>query len=193
MNTRNQISDLIDFTSKAIKLGKYNTNTGGGILQALRAVEKGFQPDEPKDIDYLGGHMEELFLRQNLSLSPQSLAVYIGRLKKVIDDYKKFGLDARAIYSWAPKTRTKKPTLKTLKKANGITEFDEDSINEAVPVIPSNINEPIIKEVGGVKLNVVTWRLRPGVLVKIELPEDLTKADVERIKKLLDLEIEVFE
>ncbi len=194
MNPRNQISDLIDFINKAIKLGKYNSNTGGGILNAVRAAEKGISSDEPKDIDYFLAHVEELFLRQKLNLSPQSLAVYIGRIKKVVEDYKKYGIDAKAIYAWSPKARIRKITTKKPTAGKTDEEVDED-ITTMVGTNTSSgtASDQVIREIGGVKLNVVTWRLRPGVLVRIELPEDLTKADVERIKKLLDLEIEVFE
>lgn len=195
MNPRDKISDLIEFLQKAIKLAKYNSNTGGGMLNAIRAAERGLLAEEPKDIDYLVSHMEELFFRQkDLGLSPQSQAVYFTRIKRAVDDYKKYGLDAKAIYAWSPKLKPKKTTTPTTKKPviakqDEVPEIVEDRSNS---YSKNDSNESVIKEVGGVKLNVVTWRLRPGVLVKIELPEDLNKSDVERIKKLLDLEIETF-
>lgn len=196
MNPRNQISDLLEFLQKAIKLAKYNSNTGGGMLNAIRAAERGLLAEEPKDIDYLDSHVEELFFRQkDLGLSPQSQAVYFTRIRRAIEDYKKYGLDAKAIYAWSPKLKTKKseitPTAKkpVLAKPEEITDVTE---NRSTANNKNDSNDAVIKEVGGVKLNVVTWRLRPGVLVKIELPEDLNRSDVERIKKLLDLEIETF-
>jgi len=39
-----------------------------------------------------------------------------------------------------------------------------------------------------VKLNTLIWRLRPGVMIRIDLPEKLTNKDVEKIKAFLDLE-----
>ena len=191
MNPRNQISDLIEFIQRATKLGKYNSNTGGGILYAVKAAEKGLSQEEPKDIDYLASHVEELFFRQkDLNLSAQSQGVYFTRIKRAIDDYKKYGLDAKAIYSWTPKLKVKKaPT----KKASAQSSTETESKSDESFGNSSSTDNSVIREVGGIKLNVVTWRLRPGVLVKIELPEDLTKSDVERIKKLLDLEVEIFE
>ncbi|MEJ7822495.1 MAG: hypothetical protein WKF85_09255 [Chitinophagaceae bacterium] len=191
MEERNKNSDLIEFIQKATKLGKYNSNTGGGILNAVKAAEKGLSNDEPKEMDYLLSHMEELFYRQkDINLSPQSLAVYFARIKKAVSDYKKYGSDAKAIYSWSPKPRTKKGTSTTSSQKS---EDNFDNEEKSAGQNSANNNESVIKEVGGIKLNVVTWRLRPGLLVKIELPEDLTKPDVERMKKLLDLEIESFE
>lgn len=190
MNTRNQITDLLEFIQKATKLGKYNPNTGGGLLNAVKVAERGLTSDEPRDIEYLASHIEELFFRQKeLNLSPQSQEVYFARVKRAADDYKKYGQDARSIYSWTPKNRVKKISLK-----KPLNTKNEDQLFEEDQQIPQNkiIEESLIKEIGGVKINVVTWRLRPGVLIKIELPEDLTKGDVERMKRLLDLEIETF-
>jgi hypothetical protein len=193
MTQRNQISDLIEFIQKATKLAKYNSNTGGGILNAVRAAEKGFLPEEPKDMEYLISHMEELFLRQkDLNLSPQSQDVYFARIKRAVDDYKKYGQDARSIYSWSPKVRAKKISSKK-ENNNSNNDDDDDNVQEQQSNNKAKNDEILIKEVGGVKLNVLTWRLRPGVLIKIELPENLTKADVEKIKKHLDLEIETSE
>ncbi|MBL7745617.1 MAG: hypothetical protein JNN00_19250 [Chitinophagaceae bacterium] len=193
MSERNKIQDLVEFVQKAVKLAKYNSNTGGGILIAIRVAEKGLLPEEPRDIDYLLSHMQELFIRQkDLALSAQSQAVYFGRIKKAVEDYKKYGFDARAIYSWSPKLRARKSSSKkTVSENKSENEImNEPTISGSISV---NTNDHVVKEVGGVKLNVVTWRLRPGVLVKIELPEDLKKADVERIKRLLDLEVELIE
>jgi len=196
MNARNQISDLIEFLQKAIKLAKYNSNTGGGLLNAIRAAERGLLPEEPKEIDYLVDHMEELFFRQkDLALSPQSQAVYFTRIKRAVDDYRRYGVDAKAIYAWSPKLKPKKASSSNQAKKNATPKQGEPiDIDDDRPVIyaRNESNDSVIKEVGGVKLNVVTWRLRPGVLVKVELPQDLTKADVERIKRLLDLELETF-
>jgi hypothetical protein len=193
MTDRNQISDLIEFVQKATKLAKYNSNTGGGILYAVKAAEKGFLPEEPKDIEYLVSHMEELFLRQkDLNLSPQSQDVYFGRIKKAIEDYKKYGQDARSIYSWSPKIRAKKNTTKK-ENNNSKEEEEEGTIIDQQPQNRNRHEDSLTKEVGGVKLNILTWRIRPGVLIKIELPENLTKADVDKIKKHLDLEIETSE
>jgi hypothetical protein len=183
MAQNNQLQGLIDFIQKATKLGKYNSNTGNGILNAVKTAQKGLSADEPKEIEYLLNHMEELFLRQkNLNLSPQSQAVYFGRIKKGIEDFKKYGTDARSIYTWAPKVRLKKSNKKVTR------DMEEASSSNDFPNQRGNIDQSV-KEINGIKLNIVTWRLRPGLMVKIELPEDLNDQDVEKIKKFLDLEL----
>ncbi len=187
MNQTHQIPQLIEFIQRATKLGKYNSNTGGGFLNAVRAAERGLLAEEPKDVDYLISHLEELFFRQkDLSLSHESQHVYFTRIRRAVEDYKKYGLDAKAIYNWTPKQKPKRNNLKK-DEVNVKSEETKDTEKTVINNLPDN---SVIREVGGVKLNVVTWRLRPGVLVKIELPEDLTTKDVEKIKKLLDLEIE---
>ncbi len=187
MNQNSDIQNLTEFVQKATKLGKYNANTGTGILNAIRTAEKGLSSEEPKDVDYLLDHLEELFFRQkDLGLSPQSQGVYFARIKRAVEDFKKFGTDARSIYSWSPKMRVKKANNKRT-----ISEKNEDETENAeMQPKSTGRSDEVIKEINGVKLNVVTWRLRPGVLIKIELPEDLTQQDVDKIKKLLDLEIE---
>ncbi|CAF1436110.1 unnamed protein product [Adineta steineri] len=188
MQDRNQISHIIEFIQKATKLGKYNSNTGNGILNAVKTAEKGLHEDEPSEISYLNDHIEELFLRQkSLNLSPQSQEVYFGRIRKAISDYKTYGQDAKAIYSWQPKVRVKKPSSKKNDKQT------EEEISDRPPAINANTqlnpNSEVVKEVGGIKVNVLAWRLRPGVVVKIELPEDLTQQDVKKLKALLDIEL----
>ena len=186
MSQSNQIQSVIEFVNKAMKLGKYNSNTGIGIINALKAAEKGLSDDEPKDIDYLSSHIEEVFLRQkNLNLSPQSQGVYFTRIKRVVSDFKKYGVDARSIYSWTPKLRAKRKNNKQSTHSREEDVANLDISNQKVSVS----TEESVREVNGVKLNVVTWRLRPGVLIKVELPEDLKEQDVDKIKKLLDLEI----
>jgi hypothetical protein len=184
----NQLQKVIDFVQKATKLGKYNANTGGGLINAIRAAEKGLLAEEPHNNDYLLEHLEELFFRQkDLNLSPQSQAVYFARIRRAVEDYNKYGTDAKSIYSWSPKQRAKKMAPKNIAQRR---DESQEELHRLVPQNAAGYSDSTIREVDGIRLNVVTWRLRPGLLVKIELPEDLTKADVEKIKKLLDLEVE---
>jgi len=173
------------FIEKAVKLGKYPANTASGYIAALKTVERAFLNEEPKTIEYLLSHLEELFVRQNdLQLSHQSVPVYIGRIKKVCSDFNTYGTDATAIYRWnrtIRKRTSKVPETKEVKQNsnenNNTVENSENSFSQNPQV--SN----------GVKLNVVSWRLRPGVVIRIELPEDLNENDVKKIKALLNIEL----
>lgn len=177
--------ELRTFIEKAVKLGKYPANTASGYLAALKTVERAFLSDEPKTIEYLLSHIEELFVRQNDSqLSHQSVPVYIGRIKKVCSDFNSYGTDATAIYRWN----------RTVRKRNSKvpeTKGEKQTQNESTITVetPENIFSQNSQVSNGVKLNVVSWRLRPGVVIRIELPEDLNETDVKKIKALLNIEL----
>ena len=178
---------LKSFIEKAVKLGKYPVNTAAGYIAAIKTVERAILNDEPKTIDYLLSHLEELFVRQNdLQLSPQSVPVYIGRIKAVCNDYKTYGTDGTSIYRWNRTVRKRKEKLPEIKESKTtISEVlnQQESVENAF-----GTNSQISN---GTKLNIVSWRLRPGVVVRIELPEDLTEQDVKKIKALLDIELGV--
>ncbi|MCC7525537.1 MAG: hypothetical protein IT250_11990 [Chitinophagaceae bacterium] len=173
------------FIEKAVKLGKYPANTASGYLAALKTVERAFLTEEPKTIEYLLSHLEELFVRQSdLQLSPQSVPVYISRIKKVCNDFNTYGTDATAIYRWnrtIRKKALKSQEAKEVKPAsNDMNNGSESSENNF------SQNQQVSN---GVKLNTVSWRLRPGVVIRIELPEDLNETDVKKIKALLNIEL----
>lgn len=177
-----QLKSLKEFVSKAEKLGKYARNTANGILTAITKAENGLTEEEPKDLDYFKEHLQELYGRQeDLGLSIESVSIYMGRVRKAISDFQKYGTQPGAIYSWHTKT-------KIIKKTNGKKEEHEDKEIEKVNSNFQTKDEFLSKEINGVKLNIVSWRLRPGVVIKIELPEDLNDNDVKKIKALLDIE-----
>ena len=43
------------------------------------------------------------------------------------------------------------------------------------------------------ELNSLVWSLRPDLRIVVQLPNDLTLADVERLRKLLDAELEMID
>lgn len=179
------IDNLKAFVEKAVKLGKYPSNTGAGYLAAIKTAERALLDDEPKTIDYLLDHVEELFVRQNVKLSPQSIPVYVGRIKTVSSDYKTYGVDGAAIYKWTRGSR-KRATKTKNNKENNISKAenqDGENLTNNDWSVPSMPNE------SGVKLNLVSWRLRPGLMIRIELPEDISEQDVNKIKALLDVEL----
>jgi len=180
------IEGLKSFIDKAVKLGKYPANTASGYLAAIKTVERAILDDEPKTIDYLLSHIEELFIRQtDLQLSPQSVPVYIGRIRTVCKDYKTYGADGSSIYRWSRTIRKRKEKIPEQKESNNPSTTPQQD------PIENNFSQSPVQNSNGTKLNIVSWRLRPGVVVRIELPEDLTEQDVKKIKALLDIELGV--
>ena len=109
-------------------------------------------------------------------LSPQSLPVYINRIKSVCNDFTKYGSDGSSIYNWNRTSRIRTPKTKEIKESKSFIETPSEVFSASI----SN---------SGQKLNILSWRLRPGLMIKIELPEDLNEQDVEKIKALLDIEL----
>jgi len=180
------IEGLRTFVDKAVKLGKYPANTAAGYLAAIKTAERALIEDEPKTLEYLLGHIAELFVRQNdLGLSPQSIPVYIGRIKSVSSDYKTYGADGTAIYRWNRTIRKRKEKVPEQKevKTNGSEIANQGEI-ETTFGRTSGAADTVHK------LNIVSWRLRPGIVIRIELPEDLNDQDVKKIKALLDVELQ---
>ena len=179
------IEGLKSFIEKAGRLGKYPANTASGYIAAIRTVEKALLDEEPKTIDYLLSHLQELFVRRNDSqLSPQSLPVYIGRIKTVCSDYKTYGSDGASIYKWNRSVRKRKEKPPETKEVKNTRENPAEQIDPPENSFASNQSTTT-----GTKLNIMSWRLRPGVVIRIELPEDLNAQDVKKMKALLDVEL----
>jgi hypothetical protein len=179
-----QIKSLKEFIGKAEKLGKYARNTANGILTAITKAENGLTEEEPNDLEYFKEHLQELYGRQEgLNLSIDSVAIYMSRIRNAIKDYQKYGTQPGAIYSWQTKT---KPLVKKTKKEEPEEKEEENTSTNNGGFQPKN--DSFSGLTTAVKLNIVSWRLRPGVVIRIELPEDLNDNDVKKIKALLDIE-----
>jgi hypothetical protein len=176
------IERLREFLSKTEKLGKYPRNTAVAMQSALRVVEEGLLPEEPDSPDYLVEHLEEIFNRQlkKLELSEGSLQAYIGRVRRVINDYQRYGLDPKALLAWKPKIKQR-----ASKGRNGSSQAEEPT-PAILPLAPQ-----LISGSTQTALRTLVWSLRPDLSIQIQLPADLNKKDVERLKKLLDLETEL--
>jgi hypothetical protein len=178
-------NSLRDFIEKATKLNKYPSNTSAGYLAAIKLVEAGLLEDEPKTLEYILSRVEELILRKSIdTLSPQSIPIYVGRFKTVCKDYITYGRDGTSIYKWNRTIRKRKARVEEPKEEkinNNDTELKTEAKHETFV--------PVTMTTDGTKLNIVSWRLRPGVVVRLELPEDLNEQDVKKLKALLDIEL----
>lgn len=174
---------LMEFVSKAEKLGKYPRNTAIATLAALKIVQKGLVDDEPDTTEYLVEHLEEIFNRKlnDMNLSSGSLQTYIARVKRAISDFQRYGQDPKTLLAWKPKI-----VQRTTKSRNGSPQPEGILSNpQGSFSTQTNVN---LKNTG---LRTVVWSLRPDLTIQVQLPIDLNKRDVERLKKLLDLETEL--
>lgn len=175
------INRLEKFINDAEKFGKYPSNTAGALLSALNIVTNGLTNDEPSDLEYIAEHVEDIFHRQvnKLNLSPKSMQTYMSRVRKIIRDFKTYGQDSKAMHAWKPK----RISISRTAPATGQPEDSGNSTSSGVVAIVSGT-----KTTG---LKTLLWSLSRGRFMQIQLPMDLDTNDVERIKKLLDLEAEV--
>lgn len=180
------IGQLEEFVKKAEKLGKYPGNTAAGMLSTLKIVADGLIDDEPTDMDYITEHLEEIFHRQlnRLNLSPTSLQTYIARVRRIINDFKTYGQNTKAFHAWKPKLVRR--VLKSRNTSLQSDQLEDTSISTLGPMGPQISSSS--KNTG---LRTLTWSLRPDLVIQIQLPTDLNKNDVVRLKKLLDLEVEL--
>jgi len=177
------IEQLKEFINKAEKLGKYPRNTAVAMLSALKVVEEGLVDDEPADPHYLVEHLEEIFNRQlnRLNLTAGSLQAYITRVRRAISDFQKYGQDPKALHAWKPKI-----VQRATKGRNGSPQSEESASGS-----PGFLTSQIVSSQKNIGLRTLVWSLRPDLSIQIQLPTDLNKDDVARLKKLLDLEVEL--
>ncbi|MBI4823166.1 MAG: hypothetical protein HY805_02915 [Nitrospirae bacterium] len=171
------IGQLEEFVKKSEKLGKYPSSTAMSMLSVLKIVAEGLTDDEPSDLDYITEHLEEIFHRQmnHLQLSQASLGTYISRVRRIISDFKTYGQNIKAFHAWKPKL---------------VQRVAKRTQSEALSTVPSM---PLPQQISSTQKNMRTlvWSLRPDLVIQIQLPVDLNKNDVTRLKKLLDLEVEL--
>lgn len=183
-NELQPINQLEEFIKKAEKLGKYPSNTAIGMLSALKIVADGLTDDEPSDMDYIAEHLDEIFHRQinRLNLSSASIRAYISRVRRIIGDFKTYGQDTKKFHTWKPK--------KVQRLVRNKTTLSDQS--EDINAISSG---PVHSQSASSQKNIGTrtlvWSLRPDLVIQIQLPIDLSRNDVARLKKLLDLEVEL--
>ena len=183
-NKMQMVGQLKEFIRKAEKLGKYPSNTAIGMLSALKIVADGLTDDEPSDMGYITEHLDEIFHRQlnRLNLSSASFHAYISRVQRIIGDFEKYGQDTRAFHAWKPKK-----VQRVVKNRTAPSDQSED-----LSAISSG---PLHSQIASSQQNIGTrtllWSLRPDIVIQIQLPIDLNSNDVARLKKLLDLEVEL--
>lgn len=181
--TTQSIEQLREFINKAEKLGKYPRNTAVAMFSALKVVEEGLVDEEPADPHYLVEHLEEIFNRQlkRLNLTAGSLQAYMTRVRRAIKDFQKYGQDPKALHAWKPKIMQR-----ATKVRNGSPQSEESA-----PGASGFFGSQIVTGQKNTGLRTLVWSLRPDLLIQIQLPTDLNEDDVARLKKLLDLEVEL--
>jgi hypothetical protein len=157
------LSALHRFTYKAEKLGKYRPGTAAGFRAALRALQEGLTLDDPDDPGYVSDHLEDILHRQveKTELAPTTLHTYLQRVTRVLNDWRAYGQNPKALLNWHPKTVERRSRYQIARQA-------EES-----------------------RLKTLTWSLRPDLVIQLQLPIDFNTEDFARLRKFLELELEL--
>ena len=175
--------DLYHFIDLARANRKYPDNTANNLKSALKIFEKELNADESKSISMIENSIEEIFRDvaiANKNKSILSLNTYKARLLKVINDYKKYGVDPTKIQKWAPKLRPARHNAPALGgKSTGVLikkdKTDKENIN-----ISNFIDSPVESSH---KIEIV---LESGAKAALSIPRELNKSDAETIKAVIN-------
>lgn len=170
-NRMGSIDTLKNFIDAAETSRKYPSNTATSKRTALNLFEKELKNEEGESLEVFSNNLDkiaqEVFNKNSSSMSASSVETYKRRISSLIKDYEKYGTDPTKMSSW------NRPTRKMKKKV-----VKEKNDNQEISVQPS--------EVSSIETSRFEVSLRPGVKSIVVVPADITKEEVEKIKKLID-------
>lgn len=166
----NNVQSLFNFIDTAEKNRKYTPATSKNLRGALKKIEPELNEDEKASIDKLLENINPifhtLFQKDSNNMTVSSIETYKSRIKKVITEYKKYGLNPTQMNSWNPNISTKKRVEK------------KESIN--APERNGSPDDDIEK--GSRNTTRFELPLRDNRQAVILLPGDITKSEVEKIE-----------
>lgn len=167
MDNTNTFDALQTFIDRAEKMGKYPANSAGALKSTIKIASSLISDEEPRTLEYLRDHADEIFARSSAHSGP-SIQSYIGRMKRLIEDYQTYGSPPSAMLNWktTPRIISRKPRAANKPEPEG---EDEEAPRSA----------------GTSNTNVLSLALRENVKVRLDLPPDLTAEEAERICTLI--------
>lgn len=172
------IEDLKEFIVSAEKSRKYPVNTAISFRTALKYFEAEMNEEEKNSFDLLEEHFEPIyqavFNKNKIDKSVVTIATYRKRMRTLLNDYKKYGIDPTRMTNW---TRATRPI---------------PSIRSAKQPINTNVSKASVEELAVTDLNqadklvVVLNPKAPERKASISIPIDLTDFEAERLKKIID-------
>jgi hypothetical protein len=165
-------SGLVEFLSFASEKGMLNGNTAGALRAAVREVLSAVEPDGWETVDLRTIDIEDFVTRfERLRLGkykPESLLVYKSRFRNSVQMYLQY-LENPSGWRYKaerPAAARRKHAAATVPSEHAGTE------TQAVLVRASTIEYP--------------FPLRPGLVVKVVLPVDLTRPEGKRLAAFID-------
>lgn len=168
----NVIETLIEFIETAKKNRKYPSGTAIGRRAALKLFEPELNDEERESLDTFKSHLDNIYQnvynKNKAKMTAESWVTYKNRLKALISDYEKHGTDPTKMANWN----------RTVRKTSGKNKVNPEKNTH---LIPSGVEK--YKEVDMSRFELP---LRAGVKAIILVPSDLTKNEVDKIRKYVD-------
>lgn len=161
----------MDFIDSAQRNRKYPGNTASARRSAVRLFEQELNDQEKESFDTLKKNFEQVYLsvfNKNKSMTAESLQTYKNRFLSLIKDYEKYGLDPTKMANWNRRVRRISITGKA-----GIKEKEGQPIQET-------------ERYKEIDMSRFELPLRVGVKAIILVPSDITKEEVDKIRKYID-------
>jgi hypothetical protein len=175
-----KFNELFNFIDRAEKSRNYPKNTALGLKTALKLFEDEINEEEKNSLDKFEENLDRIYqevTRKNGNkFSAGSLATYRSRIGKVLEDYKKYGVDPTKMSNWP-----RKPINRVSgSKKNEINNQSRYPIESKSDIYPIDINNK--------GSHTIELKLRPDSNSKIMLvvPNDLKKTELSTIKSVLD-------
>lgn len=168
----NNFQSLFSFIDVAEKNRKYPPATANNLRGALRKIEAELHDEEKTSIDKLLENINQIFQtlyqKDSTSMTASSIETYKSRIKKVIAEYKKYGMNSTSMNSWNPTIKMRQKIEK--KDSEKALDKNEQSSNQETERSSTN--------------NITKFELplRENVKAVILLPGDITRSEVGKIE-----------
>lgn len=167
------IQSLTEFIAAAEKSRKYAANTASAMRSTLRLFDSELTEEEKESLDTFKGHLDQIFRivcnKNKSKMSDISLATYGRRMRVLLNDYERYGVDPSKMISWhreprvRPGGKTPKVNRQTTVEREIAEASGEGSLEQSSKVTRFEIS------------------LRPDTKAIILTPTDMTAEEVGKI------------
>lgn len=167
------IKNLMGFIDAAEKSRKYPGNTASARRSAVRLFEHELNEQEKTSLDILKKNIDQIyanvFNKNKSNMTVASLETYKNRFIALIKEYEKYGVNPTMMANWNRPVRKRSAKNDKVKNINAPADIE--------------VKENEYKEV---EISRFELPLRPGVKAIILVPSDVTKEEVNKVRKYID-------
>jgi hypothetical protein len=167
------IKNLMDFIDAAEKNRKYPGNTASARRSAVRLFEQELNEQEKTSLDTLKKNLDQIyanvFNKNKSNMTVASLETYKNRFIALIKEYEKYGVNPTMMANWNRIVRKVSTKSDKVKNSNAPENLE--------------IKENDFKEI---EMSRFELPLRPGIKAIILVPSNITKSEVDKVRKYID-------